>query len=261
MSTLLASNPQPGLRSPRVLVVGLGGLGSPVLAALARQPGIAFLLADDDVVDESNLHRQILFDERHLGRDKATCAAERLREWGVNPELVQTTGRLLPHNARALIASVDWVVEGADNYATKFLVADAAFLEQRPVVHGAAVGFRATVFTVSAQASPCYRCLFEDLPADQSLNCSSVGVIGPLVGFAGALMAERCLAGLAGRPIASTVTSYDAWRDRLRCVPVPARPTCPLCGPKRSITSIDVNRYSPAPLCAPTAPASPSALA
>src|SRR5690606_29960364 len=101
--------------------------------------------------------------------------------------------RFLPDNARELTEAVDVVIEGSDNYATKFLAADAARLCGRPVVHGAAVGWRGTAWAVSAEGRPCYRCLFEDLPSGEHLSCDSAGVVGPLPGFIGALMADQAL--------------------------------------------------------------------
>lgn len=158
---------------------------------------------------------------------------------------------MLPENARALARSVDILVEGADNYATKFLAADAAFLAGRPVVHGAAVRWVATAFAVSASGRPCYRCLFEDVPragADQ--NCAEAGVMGPVVGIAGALIADLALRVLSGSDTAwGAIHTYDGRTDRLRRVAVPPRPSCPLCGETPSISEIDETRYI-APICA-----------
>jgi molybdopterin/thiamine biosynthesis adenylyltransferase len=202
------------------------------------------LLADNDVVDETNLHRQILFSEPDIGRDKARAAADKLIERGVNPQRIALVGeRLVPENACELVRAVDLVVEGADNYATKFLAADAARIEQRPIVHGAAVGWTATTWSVARQGGPCYRCLFEDLPSGIAQNCASVGVMGPVVGFAAALMAEAALECLFGQPRYGTLLCYDGLRDRMRRVEVHPRSTCPLCGPCPSITHIDSTRY------------------
>jgi molybdopterin/thiamine biosynthesis adenylyltransferase len=228
----------------RVLVVGIGGLGCPLLLALSGDSRLIFVLADDDVVDESNLHRQVLFNDADVGRDKALSAAEQLARLGVARERVEIVGsRFVPENARGLARSVDLLVEGADNYATKFLVADAAFLERKPVVHGAAVAWNATAWSVASHGAPCYRCLFEDVPVGETQNCSSVGVMGPVVGFGAALMADLALRQAFGTPRLGELLCYEGTRDRLRSVQVPPRASCPLCGPRPQITQIDAARY------------------
>lgn len=250
MST--SSPERAALAQSSALIVGVGGLGCPVALALAEAGVGRILLADDDRVEPSNLHRQILFDERDVGADKLDAAERALYRLGARPgsiELVRS--RILPENARALVRHVDIVLEGADNFATKFLCADACFLERRPIVHGAAVRFQATVLCVAETGVPCYRCLFEDLPSGEAApNCAEAGVIGPVVGLAGALMADRALSMLLGdRSPFGTVVSYDGKADRARVVSISARPRCTLCSPERTIDEIDSARYT-APSCA-----------
>lgn len=234
----------------RALIVGLGGLGCPVASVLARAEHVELWLCDDDRVEESNLHRQLLYREADLGQDKLEVARRALLSQGVAPSRLQLVrSRLLPDNARELVRLADVVVEGADNFATKFLVADAAHLERRPVVHGAGVRFVATAWAVSAAGAPCYRCLFEDVPAGAQAGCSEAGVMAPVVGLCGALMADLALRVLAGDDSAfGALYTYDGWRDQLRLVPVSRRPACPLCGTSQ-ITAIDAARYV-APSCA-----------
>jgi molybdopterin/thiamine biosynthesis adenylyltransferase len=247
------SNPERGaLQHKSALVVGVGGLGCPAALALAEAGLGRIVLCDDDWVDITNLHRQILFGEGDLGAHKLDAAERALYRAGALPgsiELVRS--RLLPENARELVRGVDVVLEGADNFATKFLCADACFLEQRAVVHGAAVRFRATVLCVAAQGAPCYRCLFEDLPSGASApNCAEAGVLGPVVGFAGALMADRALRVLLGdSTVLGRLVSYDAKTDRARELTLTARAACALCSPLRNIDSISHDRYT-APSCA-----------
>ncbi len=235
-----------------MLVVGVGGLGCPAALALARAGVGRLLLADDDQVDETNLHRQILFSDQDVGADKldaARRALEPVLSDGQRVELVRS--RLLPDNARELVRGVDIVVEGADNFATKFLAADACKLEARPLVHGAGVRWLATAWCVGPGGRPCYRCLFEDVPGGRAApNCAEAGVMGPVVGFAGALMADLALRWLAtDEPPTGRIFTYDGWRDRLREVAVSPRATCALCGPDRSIFDTDESRYL-APSCA-----------
>jgi molybdopterin/thiamine biosynthesis adenylyltransferase len=210
------------------------------------------VLCDDDLVDSTNLHRQILFNEADVGTDKLDAAERALYRAGARPgsiELVRS--RLLPENARELVRRVDVVVEGADNFATKFLCADACFLEGRPVVHGAAVRLRATVRCVAAHGAPCYRCLFEDLPGGAAApNCAEAGVLGPVVGLAGALMADRALSVLLGEAsVFGTLVSYDAKTDRARELTLAERSNCALCSSQRQIDAISYERYT-APSCA-----------
>jgi molybdopterin/thiamine biosynthesis adenylyltransferase len=238
-------------RPKRVLIVGLGGLGCPAAAILARASDVELWLCDDDVVDETNLHRQILYGDADVGRDKLAAAQQALVLAGVTPSrLVPVRSRLLPENARTLLGQVDLVLEGADNFATKFLAADAAHLEAKPIVHGAAVRWVGTAWAVSAVGAPCYRCLFEDVPPGAQQGCSEAGVLGPVVGLCGALMADLALRVLAGDASAfGALYAFDGQRDQLRQVSAASRPACPLCGISPSILDIDESRYT-VPSCA-----------
>jgi molybdopterin/thiamine biosynthesis adenylyltransferase len=229
------------------LLIGLGGLGCPAALALVRAGVGELCLCDDDVVDEGNLHRQILYGAGDVGSDKLDAAEAALesaaRRSGTQLTLVRE--RFLPDNARRLAREVDVVIEGADNFATKFLVADACFLERRPVVHGAGIRWIGTAWSVAAAGRPCYRCLFEDVPTGPQASCDSAGVMGPMLGIVGALMAELALRALCGRPAHGEVWSLDAKRDSLRKASVQARAGCPLCGAAASIRDTEESRYLP----------------
>jgi molybdopterin/thiamine biosynthesis adenylyltransferase len=233
------------LSPQRVLVVGVGGLGCAALAALVDARIGQWILVDEDDVDETNLHRQVLFSETDVGRSKLQAAADTLIARGVPAESIELrSGRVLPDNARAWFRDVDLVLEGADNYATKFLVADACYLENKPVVHGAAVGWNATVFATLADGRPCYRCVFEDLPTGAVGNCDSIGVLGPVVGAAGALMADRALQVLTHTAERGVISTLSGKSGRLRDVIVRPRPSCPLCGAHPSVLDTAWERYS-----------------
>lgn len=233
-----------------VVVIGLGGLGCPTLLGLARTPGLRFVLVDDDVVDESNLGRQVLYGPKDVGRPKTLAARDALGARGVPATFVELyQGRFSTGNARDLVRGAAVVVEGTDDYGAKFLCADACALERVPVVHGAALSWRGTAFAVPAGGAPCYRCLFEDVPDGPQPSCSSAGVIGPVTGIVGAWLAEEALAVLSDKARFGQIVSYDGLSDRLRRSSVAARPDCPLCGCDRSIFAVDERRY-PRQMCA-----------
>jgi len=237
------------LAGKSVLVVGAGGLGCPAALALLKANVGRVAIADDDRVELTNLHRQVLYDDNDVGRDKLDAALETLAHFALPGQTVEAVRtRLLPENARSLVRRYDLVLEGADNFATKFLAADACRLEARPVVHGAAVRLRATVWSVAPTGGPCYRCLFEDVPGSEAaLTCAEAGVLGPVVGLAGALMADLALDVLTGSPRYGTLFAYDGLRDRFRAVPVEPRASCPLCGPRATISEIDELCYTAVP--------------
>jgi molybdopterin/thiamine biosynthesis adenylyltransferase len=227
------------------LLVGVGGLGSSIAIALARA-GVGTLgVADDDEVETSNLHRQILFTEADVGLPKTTVAARAVAAWaGASPVRVVVHGaRLLPGNAVDLVSRYDVVVEGSDNFATKFLTADACAIAKVAVVHGAAVKWLGTAFAVGPYGRPCYRCLFEDLPREHAPGCSEAGVLGPVVGIVGAVQADLALAMLHGRSVAGTLVTFDGKSDRMRRRVLAWRPSCELCGASPKISKIDATRY------------------
>jgi molybdopterin/thiamine biosynthesis adenylyltransferase len=220
-------------------IVGVGGLGAPAALALARAGVERLLLIDDDVVDRSNLHRQILFRDADVGRSKLEATIDGLRRNGLKTHLDARPGRLTP-STTSLIEGCDVILECSDNYATKFLAADVARLRGLPIVHGSAIRFIGTAFAVSGGGGPCYRCLFEDIPPDAQAGCDIAGVVGPVCGVIGALQAHLALTAAYG-----TLISLDGLRDELRVRSIPARAGCPLCGPERTIDAIDAARYHP----------------
>lgn len=247
-----------GALVPRVLLVGLGGLGSPVASILAQGGSgaapLALTLLDDDVVEATNLHRQVLYEEADLGRPKVAVAQARLAmladRTGTSVSIDTRCERLHPGNARALLRDHDLVVEGADNLPTKFLAADAAALEGRPIVHAGVVRWTGWVKAVRPFQSACLRCIFEDLPHDRVETCAEAGVVGPLVGVVGALQAGLLLRLLAGDGAASDgLTRIDARAGLARTARVRARTSCPLCGSFRVISDVAVERYERAPVC------------
>lgn len=212
-----------------VLLVGAGGLGCPAGRALALEGVGRLIVVDDDTVEGTNLHRQVLFEASDLGRPKAAVAAERLRALGARAEGRQT--RFLPETAAALLDGVDLVVEGSDNFPSKFVVADACAIHGVSVVQAGAVRWGGWALAVrasgrGAEHATCLRCVFEDVPGGDALSCEVAGVIGPVVGVLGALQAKLALALLSGAP-GGTLHSYDGRRDRLRETHPKPRADCP----------------------------------
>jgi adenylyltransferase/sulfurtransferase len=245
-----------------VLVVGIGGLGCPAAWVLARAGVGTIGIADDDVVDGTNLHRQILFTQADVGAPKLEAARRALAAMAPDVEVRLHPTRLLPHNAVDLVARYDVVLEGSDNFATKFLTADACAIARIPVVHAAAVRWIGTALAVGARGRPCYRCLFEDLPSGDAPNCAEAGVMGPVVGVVAAAQADLALALLdqdsttrpqsGGRALGARVegvlVTYDGRADAFRRRTIPARANCPLCGDAPRIRTIEPDTYlAPAP--------------
>ncbi len=216
----------------RVLVVGMGGLGCPVALALAAA-GVGTLgIVDDDCVELTNLHRQVLFDESMLGVPKVDAAAPSLEKFGVRVERHRT--RFVPERAVAIAMSYDLLVDAADNFPTKFLVADVARKLGVPVVHGSAERWSGFAFAVGKGGGPCYRCVFEDVPigpgAGPARNCNDTGVVGAALGVIGAVQADLALRMLAGDALADgTLFQFDGLRGRGRTSRRAAQKACPLC--------------------------------
>jgi adenylyltransferase/sulfurtransferase len=208
-------------------------------------------LCDDDEVELTNLHRQILYGEADVGAPKLEAAARALRARAPGVELVLHRTRLLPDNARDLVATADVVIEGSDNFATKFLAADACALAAVPVVHGSAVRWIGTALAVGPGGGPCYRCLFEDVPGEDAPNCAEAGVVGPVVGVVAAAQVELALGLLDGiAAVAGTLFTFDGRTGSLRRRTVARRRDCPLCGSTPRIRRIDAAIYSSPPCSA-----------
>jgi len=232
-------------RDASVLLVGVGGLGCPAALALARA-GVGLLgLCDDDVVERTNLHRQILFDDADASAatPKLDAAARALSREVPGITVVRHRERLTPGSAARLVAGYDVVVEGSDNFATKFLAADACALARVPVVHASAVRWVGTAMAVAPPGRPCYRCVFEDVPEGDAPNCAEAGVMGPVVGIVAAIQADLALSLLDGLPVAGELVTFDGRTDAVRRRKVRARPGCPLCGSQPSIQAIVPRAY------------------
>lgn len=236
------------LAGKRVLLVGAGGLGSPAASLLARA-GVGYIeVADQDQVELSNLHRQTLYTRTDVGRSKSARAAARIAEdaaaAGHATRAVGREERVYPDRALELVSGFDLVLEGSDNYPTKFMIADACALARVPSVQAGAVRWVGWAFGAFPGDSACLRCVFEDLPEGPDRGCSVAGVVGPVVGVVGALQASIALQLLRGRRDAAGVLHhYRALSGALRRTRVARSNPCPLCDGQ--IKQIEASRYLP----------------
>lgn len=211
-------------------VVGVGGLGCPAALALA-EAGVDLRLIDEDAVERSNLHRQVLFTDADLGRRKVDAARAALLALAPALRIEAHPEHLVPGRAEALLRGAAVIVEGSDNLPTKFLTADVARRLGVPVVHGACVAWHGTVLPVGWGDGACYRCVFEEVPPDEATNCAIAGVYGPVTSVVGALMAADALRLLRGdRGAAGHLARYDGWNQSFRATKFARRGDCPLCG-------------------------------
>jgi molybdopterin/thiamine biosynthesis adenylyltransferase/rhodanese-related sulfurtransferase len=220
------------LLAGKVVCIGAGGLGSPASLYLAAA-GVGTLgLVDDDVVDASNLQRQVVHATDRIGIAKVDSAARTLA--GLNPDVrvIGHRARLTADNALELLAAYDVIIDGADNFATRYLVNDVALRLGRPVVHASVFRFEGQLTVFPAGGAPCYRCLYpEPPPPGAAPSCQEAGVLGVLPGALGVLQATEAIKLLLGLPtIAGRLLVWDAARSKFRELGLRRDPRCPTCG-------------------------------
>jgi adenylyltransferase/sulfurtransferase len=238
---------QERLKAARVLCVGAGGLGSPATMYLAAA-GIGTIgLVEFDRVEFHNLQRQILFSEADVGRSKIKAAAARLE--GINSSITirQHEVRLRAANAAGLLRDYDIVVDGTDNFATRYLVNDACVIHGKPNVYGSIFRFEGQASVFAVKGGPCYRCLHPEPPPPGLIqNCAEGGVLGVLPGIIGAIQAAEAikLALGEGAPLVGRFLIFDALAMRFRELKLNRDPACPVCGDAPTITSLtDYDEY------------------
>jgi adenylyltransferase/sulfurtransferase len=241
----VATTGQKRLKNARVLAVGAGGLGSPTLMYLAAA-GVGTLgIVEFDTVDESNLQRQIIHGQSDIGRSKAESARDSVRE--INPliDVVVHETRLDNDNVMEIFSQYDLIVDGTDNFATRYMVNDAAYFLNKPYVWGSIYRFdgQASVFwpTLEGTEAPCYRCLYPEPPPPGMVpSCAEGGVLGVLCASIGAIQtteAIKLLTGI-GDPLVGSLMVYDALEMSYRKIKVRKDPECPLCGKEPTITGL-----------------------
>jgi len=242
---------QQRLLASSVLMVGAGGLGSPAGLYLAAAGVGRLVIVDDDAVDLTNLQRQILHSSDREGMPKADSAKQTIN--GLNPdvEVVALNERFTETNARELVRSCDLVLDGADNFPTRYLVNDAAWLEGKPVSHGSIHQFEGQCTIFARDKGPCYRCLFPEPPAPGAApSCAEAGVLGVLPGLIGMVQATEAIKLLTGigDPLIGQLLMVDALAMQFRTLGIRRNEGCPLCGDAPSILDVHEIAYSCAPL-------------
>jgi adenylyltransferase/sulfurtransferase len=236
---------QKRLKNAKVLVVGAGGLGSPALLYLAAA-GVGTLgVIDFDVVDESNLQRQIIHGQSDIGRSKAVSAKESVQEANPYVEVVLHEERLDSTNALDILAPYDLIIDGTDNFATRYLVNDACVLLGKPYVWGSIYRFdgQASVFWAAApgDAAPCYRCLYPEPPPPGMVpSCAEGGVLGVLCASIGSIQVNEAIKLITGigEPLVGRLMVYDALEMQYRSVKVRKDPECAVCGKNPTVTEL-----------------------
>ena len=242
---------QQRLKDSRVVIVGTGGLGSPVAMYLAAA-GVGTLgLVDYDAVDLSNLQRQIIHGEATLGSRKVDSAVRRLADINPNVRLQTYDTPLTSDNAFGILGRYDLIIDGTDNFATRYLLNDAAVMLGKPLVYGSVFQFEGQVSVFGMPDGPCYRCMMPIPPSpDQVPNCADAGVLGVLPGTIGTIQATEAIKLIAGigEPLAGRLLLYDALDMSFDMIRVPKRTDCPVCGTAPTITElIDYEEFCGAP--------------
>jgi sulfur-carrier protein adenylyltransferase/sulfurtransferase len=234
------------LLKARVLCIGAGGLGSPAALYLAAA-GVGTLgMIDNDVVDESNLQRQIIHGNDRVGMPKVESAAMTIAKLNSDVKVVPHRARLLRENVMEILSQYDVIVDGADNFQTRYLLNDASLKLGKPIVHASIYRFEGQVTCFVPDAGPCYRCLYPSPPPpDMAPSCQEAGVLGVLCGIIGSLQVNEAIKIILGRPntLAGRLLIFDALRTRFRELKLRRDPNCPTCGPGVDRSKIELIDY------------------
>ncbi len=246
------------LKQAKVLLVGTGGLGAPLGLYLAAAGVGKIGLVDFDVVDHTNLHRQVIHGTKDVGRKKLDSAADRMADINPNVELVKHELALSSENALDVLKDYDIVIDGTDNFPTRYLVNDACVLLKKPNVYGSIFRFEGQATVFATEGGPCYRCLYPEPPPPGLVpSCAEGGVLGILPGMIGMIQATEAVKLIIGKgePLIGRLLLYDALAMRFRELKLRRNPECPVCGDNPTITQlIDYHQFCGVPR-QPEAPA------
>lgn len=225
----------------KVLIIGTGGLGSPVAFYLAAA-GVGKLgLIDDDTVEISNLQRQIIHSTSDIGKPKVDSAKAKLEALNPDVEVVTYHQRLDKDNIMDIIKDYDIIVDGTDNFNTRFLTNDACVFTNKPFVHGGILRFFGQVLTIIPGVGPCFRCIFHEPPPPGSVStCQEAGVLGVIAGTIGTLQATEVIKYLLGKGdlLVGRMLTYEALESKFREVPISRNPKCAVCGDDPTIKDL-----------------------
>jgi molybdopterin-synthase adenylyltransferase len=230
---------QEKLKAARVLMVGAGGLGSPVTFYLAAAGVGTIGILDKDVVELSNLQRQILHAMDRLGTPKATSARMTLEALNPDIQILDHVRELVPENIREFIRDYDVIINGVDNFPTRFLINDACYLEKKPLIEAGVLRFDGLVMTILPDQGPCYRCVFAQQPKEGTVPATSdVGLLATIPGIAGTIQATEAIKVILGigKPLCGRLLAFNALEGHYDVIEWPRDPDCPLCGENPSIT-------------------------
>lgn len=232
---------QEKLKNAKILVVGAGGLGSPVLYYLAAAGVGTIGIADFDTVTISNLNRQILYTSEDIGKRKVDLAYEKILKLNPNISVIKHYNRIDIDNVEEIIRDYDVIIDATDNFSIRYLLSDCCYFMGKPIIEGAATGYDGILMTILPGKTPCYRCLYPMPPADGVLpTCSDTGILGMVTGIMGsvqALEAVKVVLGL-GETVSGRILTFDALTTNFREVKWARREQCPLCGKNPTITEL-----------------------
>lgn len=233
---------QKKLLAAKVLIIGAGGLGAPAAMYLAAAGVGTIGIADCDSVELSNLQRQIIHTTHDIGKPKVESAAETIRSLNPDVEVITYHEYVNSKNIAAMIAEYDFVIDGADNFPTKFLINDACVLGHKPFCHAGILRFEGQLMTYVPDVSPCYRCVFEAPPPKDAVpSCREAGVIGAMAGIIGAMQALEAVKYITGQGelLTGSILVFDGLKMEWRKVKLPKRNLyCPICGDSPTITEL-----------------------
>ena len=227
----------------KVLIVGAGGLGSPVALYLAAAGVGTIGIIDGDCVDLSNLQRQVIHHTHNIGESKVLSAQQKINALNPDVKVLPFQENLNAENAISLFSQFDMVVDGTDSFPVKFLINDVAFFTKKPLVHGGILRFEGQLLTVLPGATACYRCVFrEPPPAGVVPSCQEAGVLGAIAGVIGTLQGTEVLKKIlgVGELLTNRILKYDALHTEFREIPIRKNPNCPLCGDQPTIHVLEL---------------------